>query len=137
MIAPLDRCEGERRKADALATLEANREPLVTAGRRALLTVLLERDTATADDVRDLVPCPVGTGPTAYGAVPVALARAGIIRRAGYVPTARPLAHARPVSVWTLADRGRAERWLRENPAPPDPPRSDAGAPAGTGTPAE
>ncbi len=146
MIAPLDRCEGERRKADALATLEANREPLVTAGRRALLRTLLTRDAATADDVRQLVKTPPGVDPKAFGAVPVGLARAGIIRRRGFVQTARPLAHARPVSEWTLADRGKAERWLLEHPEPlPQPPAAhlnpsptnDAGAPAATGTPAE
>lgn len=146
MNSPLDRTEGARRKGDALTNLEGFREPLVTAGRRALLQTLLTRDAATADDVRELVPVPPGVDPKAFGAVPAGLARDGIIRRLGFTQTSRPQAHARPVSIWGLADRGKAERWLLENPDPLpqssfapliSPPTNDAGVPAATGTPAD
>jgi hypothetical protein len=51
--------EGERRKADALTLLQAQREVFVRRGRRALLEAMLDGDgTATADDVRDAVKLP-------------------------------------------------------------------------------
>ena len=72
---------GERRKLEAHALLASRREVYVLRGRRALLTVLLARGTATADDVR-AVELPGGLNPTAFGVVPGHLARAGIIKPA-------------------------------------------------------
>ncbi len=100
--------------------LAHRRDFYVLRGRRALLVALLGTGEATADDVRDGLDLPAGIDPVCLGAVPLALVRAGIIRRAGYAPTCRPMAHARPVSVWTLADREAAERWLRNHPDLPD-----------------
>jgi hypothetical protein len=115
-----DQAEGERRKADALVLLAARRETTIRRAQRALLRALLESGTATADDVRAAVELPPGINPKLFGAVPSTLARAGIIRRAGYATTGRPAAHARPVSVWTLADRDAAVRWLADHPDLPD-----------------
>lgn len=111
-----NQAEGERRKADALALLAARRELVVRRAQRALLRALLESGTATADDVRAAVELPPDIDPKVFGAVPGSLARAGIIRRVGYAETCRPAAHARPVSVWTLADRDAAARWLADHP---------------------
>lgn len=110
--------EGERRKNEALSMLAERREPLVRQAQRALLERLLVAGTATADDVRDVVELPPGVDPKAFGAVPGALARAGIIRADGFEKTARPEAHARPVTRWTLANRCKAERWLSDHPPP-------------------
>ena len=44
-----------------------------------------------------------------------------IIEAAGFTKTCRPTAHARPVSVWTLADRTAAVNWLDANPELPEP----------------
>lgn len=110
------RKEGERRKQDALLTLEAIREFIVEQGRRALLDRLQLGGTATADDVRDAVEVPTGVNPKCLGAVPGALARAGIIRAVGFAKSSRPEAHARPVTNWELADRGKAEAWLAAHP---------------------
>jgi hypothetical protein len=112
---------GERLKADALTLVADRRAVYVRRGQRALLTALLAVGQATADDVRDALDLPPGIDPVCLGAVPLALARAGIIRRVGYSPTCRPTAHARPVSVWTLADRAAAMRWLDTHPDLPDP----------------
>ncbi len=112
--------DGERRKLDALAMLADRRDLCVLRGRRALLTALLAAGEATADAVRDALDIPDGIDPVCLGAVPGALARAGIIRRLGYLPTCRPDAHARPVSVWTLADRAAAVQWLADHPDRPD-----------------
>jgi len=113
--------EGDRRKFDALATLAERREIYVLRGRRALLHALLGLGNATADDVRAMVELPGDVDPKCLGAVPGALARKGIIRAVGYRRSARPEGHARPVTVWRLADRAAAERWLREHPDRPDP----------------
>jgi hypothetical protein len=120
--------KGERRKADAFALLSAHREAVVRRAQRALLMVLLETGSTTADDVRELVKLPSGIGPKCFGAVPPPLARAGIIRADGYAKTCRPEGHARPVTVWILADRQAAERWLRDHPDLPDPCESEGAA---------
>lgn len=110
------RAVGEARRDEALALLANRRDLYVLRGRRALLTAVLAVGQATADDVRDALELPADIDPVCLGAVPVALARAGIVRRVGYVPTCRPDAHARPVSLWALADRAAAIRWLADHP---------------------
>ncbi len=112
-----DSDEGERRKAETLAALAKRRSVYVRRGQRALLTALLTAGEASADDVRNAVELPPGIDPVCLGAVPGALARTGIIRRVGYVSTCRSVAHARPVALWTLADRQRALAWLADHPA--------------------
>ena len=107
---------GEGRRDEALATLAEKRELYVLRGRRALLAALLAHGTATADDVRAAVELPPGIDPKCFGAVATPLAKAGIIEREGFAQTSRPTAHARPVSIWKLADHGKAERWLLDNP---------------------
>ena len=109
--------EGERRKENTLATFEARRETIVIAGRRVLLLRLLESPTATADDVREALELPTGLDARCLGAVPSGLARAGIIRSAGYVRSERPERHASPIQVWTLADHAGAIAWLRTIPS--------------------
>ena len=113
--------EGERRKLDAHATLEARRELFILRGRRALLLRLLDEGEATADDVRAAVELPDGIDPVCLGTVPGELARAGIVERIGFAKTARPEAHARPVSVWRLVDRAAAITWLAAHHDRPDP----------------
>jgi hypothetical protein len=124
--------EGERRKDAAHALLEARREVYLRRARRALLWRLLEVGTATADDVADrLGPAPEGIDRRFLGTVPGPLARAGIIRRADFVPSARPSRHASILSVWMLADPAGAIAWLARNPDLPEP-DDEAGAPSPT-----
>lgn len=118
--------EGERRKLDAHATLEARRELYVNRGRRALLAALLRRGTATADDVRLAVELPADVRPVCLGAVPGHLARAGIVRRLDFVSTTRPVGHARPVTRWELINRDAATQWLSAHPDRPDPHNTEA-----------
>jgi len=113
--------EGERRKLDAHALLEACREVYLLRGRRALLRRLLDVAEATADDVRHAVELPEGIDPVCLGAVPGPLARARIIERVGFTASSRGDAHARPVSVWRLANRAGALAWLATHPDRPDP----------------
>ena len=61
-----------------------------------------------SDDVRDLVPIPAGISPKLVGCVFRDLADAGILRRFGFRTSALPVAHARPLSVWRLADAASA-----------------------------
>lgn len=113
--------EGERRKAEAFATLESWREVLIRRARRVLLQVLLERGTATADDVREMIAAPEGINPKFFGVVPGLLARKGIIRANGYVKSWRPARHASPNTLWELVDRAAALAWLAAHPDLPDP----------------
>ncbi len=121
------RSASEMRRDAAHALLADRRAVYVRRGQRALLAALLATGTATADQVRDNVTLPADIDPVCLGAVPAALVRAEIIYRDGYAPTCRPTAHARPVSVWGLADRAAAERWLADHPDLPDPADDDLG----------
>lgn len=127
--AVMNATDGTSRKADAHALLEAHRELYVLRGRRALLAALLERGTATADDVRHAVELPDDLDPKCFGAVPRELVRLGLIEHAGFTTTARPKAHARPVSVWRLRDRAGAIAWLNSNADRPAPDCSGTGRP--------
>ena len=109
------RIEGRRLKASNLAVLDARRARHLVAARRVLLTVLLDRGKGSADDWRDVVTLPDGIDPVCFGAVPKPFALAGIIRRAGFIKTSRPVAHARPVSVWELVDPEAARLWLAKH----------------------
>lgn len=120
--------DGQTRKFDAHALLEARREVYVLRGRRALLARLLDAPEATADDVRDAVELPDAINPVCLGVVPGPLARAGIIERVGFEESRRPDAHARPVSVWRLVDRNAALAWLAAHPDRPDPTPNEAEA---------
>lgn len=125
MIAPIDdrdngQSEGEQRKQAQLANLRERRAIYVRRGQRVLLQALLFCGRATADDIRELVEIPPDIDPKLFGSVPGPLARAGIIKRVGYELTSRPMAHARPVSVWALANRAEAEKWLAANPDIPN-----------------
>jgi hypothetical protein len=70
--------------------------------------------------VRAAVELPPGVRPVALGAVPGPLALAGIIHATGYATTRRAEAHARPVTVWALADHVAALDWLSAHPDLPD-----------------
>jgi hypothetical protein len=112
--------DGQRRRFDVLATLRARNASRVRRAQCVMLTLLLERGRCTIDDVRDALG-PAGSDPARWlGSVPAELRRAGIIRRAGYAETRRAVAHARPVSVWELADRAAALHWLAGHPEPGD-----------------
>jgi hypothetical protein len=130
------RREGERRKDAAHRRLEARRDRLICRARRALLTHLLNAGTATADDVADSIgPGDPDIDPRWLGTVPGPLAVAGIIRRAGFVTSARPSRHASIISTWELADRAAALAWLARYPELPEPDEpDDAGATSPTPT---
>ena len=113
-----DRGEGERRKQAALSNLEQRRARCILRAQRALLERLLAVGRATADDVRAAVELPVDIDPKMFGAIPRGLVKSGIIEAVGYTKTTRPEAHARPVTVWGLTDRDKAEQWLRDHPVP-------------------
>ena len=113
----------------AHAILEARRKRFLTLARRELLAVLLERGTASADDVRERLTLPADIGPVCLGAVPKPFALSRIIRRIGLVTTTRPVAHARTISVWELVDPDAARQWLADHPAPlPHPTSTDEAA---------
>jgi hypothetical protein len=117
--------DGERRRDAALQLLRDRRASLIRRGQRALVGQLLSTGIATADDVRASQELSPGIDPRCMGAVPGELVFAGIIRPAGYVRTARPAGHGRPVLRWQLVDAAAARAWLAAHPALPDPDPAD------------
>ncbi len=114
-MLPLREPSGQELRDQALAAHEERRSDIIEAGRRALLRHLLVHGTATADDVRDAVTLPDGVNPVCLGAVPMGLARAGIIQCAGHQPSRRPERHGAPTAVWAIVDETAARRWLAEH----------------------
>lgn len=108
--------EGEARRDKALSLLRARRAALVRELQTAALRAALERGELCADDVRAVVPIPANISPKVVGAAFRELADAGILRRAGFRASTRPIAHARPLSVWRLADAAGAAAWLAAHP---------------------
>lgn len=122
MTAPLSKTsEGERRKREAFAALQAHRDVYIRRGRRALLTAMLHNDTATIDAARAVVELPPDLGPKLFGVVPGRLVRLGIVQPDGFIKSTRALSHARPIQRWRLIDRDAALAWLRDHPDRPDP----------------
>lgn len=114
MIAPTH-LDGAGRRDAVLDVLADTRRRYVLAMQRALLHAQLERGACSIDDVRDAVPLPPDIDPRCAGAVHLPLVRAGIIAESAYRPSARPIAHARRIITWILADAAGAERWLAEH----------------------
>lgn len=104
---------GELGKLQAHAVLRARYAHDVQRAQAALLRLLLTHGRATVDNVRAALGLPEGGRTRWLGAAVAELSRAGITRRAGYAPTTRRVAHARPVTLWELADPNAARAWLR------------------------
>lgn len=115
------RADGRRRRDSAHLVLMLRRERYVRSEQRVLLLCLLDHEIATVDDVRAAVVLPDDLDPTLTGAAMRALAVGGLIRGDGYVQTARPVAHARPVTIWRLVDAAAARQWLADHPEMPTP----------------
>jgi len=92
--------EGERRKRDKFAMLEARREVYVDRGRRALRIVVALLPVAAAATSRDLPDKPCGFLPLGFFF---------------------PQRHASYIQLWELADYAAAMRWLAGHPDRPDP----------------
>jgi hypothetical protein len=106
-ILPAGGADGEAPRGAALNLLRVRRATLVRC-TAAALRIALERGEVSADDVRAVVPIPPGISPKLVGGVFRDLADAGIFCRTGFRNSTRPAAHARPVSVWRLADPAAA-----------------------------
>jgi hypothetical protein len=107
---------GEARRDAALAILRVHRPVVFRDLTRAAVRIALDRGELTADVLRAVVPIPPGIRPVVVGAAIRDLALAGIIRRIGYRPSARPEAHARPLAVWHLTTIAAAHAWLAAHP---------------------
>lgn len=106
--------EGEARRDAALNLLRQHRAALIRQFQFAAIRVALETGEVTADDVRPLVEIPPGISPKLVGTAFRDLADAGFLRRDGFRNSRRALAHARPLSVWRLADPAAAAAFLEE-----------------------
>ncbi|MBM80690.1 MAG: hypothetical protein CMJ78_08865 [Planctomycetaceae bacterium] len=109
------RRSGQRLKQRTLSLFEPS-DVYVNRARRGMLVRMLKTGTATADDAYDAANLPPGIDARCLGSVPNPLARAGIIRRAGFVASSRPERHGSYITVWELHSRECAERWLLEHP---------------------
>lgn len=98
---------GEALRDEALERLRTHRAELIGECRAAALRVVTQCGEVCADDVRALVAIPADVSPKLVGVVFRDLAKAGVLRRAGFRNSKRPAAHARPLSVWELADDTR------------------------------
>ena len=107
---------GEARRDAALTVLAARRPALIRDIQRAAVRLALDAGTLTADDLRARVPIPAGIRPAVVGSAVRMLAVAGILAHTGYQRSVRPVAHARPLTVWRLADAARAAAWLAAHP---------------------
>ena len=108
--------EGERRKGEAFANLEAHREAILRKARRAFVTALLANGRATIDDVRSEVVLPPGMNPICFGPVASPFARLKFVHRIGFAETTRPEAHCRPVGVWETTSTTGLTNWLATHP---------------------
>ncbi|MEW6251505.1 MAG: hypothetical protein AB1716_12715 [Planctomycetota bacterium] len=108
----MDSDAGELEKLRAHSVLRARHAGDVAQAQAVLLRLLLANGRATVDELRAALGMGDGGRTRWLGAVAGELARAGIIRRAGWVATSRRVAHARPVSLWELADADAARAWL-------------------------
>lgn len=113
--------EAIRRREAAIERHQRRRPWRILAAQAALLRLLLDRDTASVEDLRDV--CAVTNGHDArwLGAVPRELRVRGIISHAGYHAGRRPESHGRPLSSWRIIDRPAALEWLAAH-APVSPP---------------
>ncbi|OWK35547.1 hypothetical protein [Fimbriiglobus ruber] len=95
--------EGEPRRGAALTLLSDHRADLIRECTAVAIRIALEQGEVCA-----VVPIPVDIPSKLVGCVGRELADAGILRRDGYRNSTRPAAHARPLSVWRLADASAA-----------------------------
>lgn len=109
-ILPNDSPDGEARRDAALNLLRVRRADLIRRCTVAALRVALERGEVVADDVRAAVPIPPGVSPKLVGYVFRDLEDARILRRVRFRNSTRPASHARPLSVWALADAAATAR---------------------------
>lgn len=107
-IVPIPAPSGDDLRDAALDALRDHRADLIRECAAAALRVALARGEVSADDVRAAVPIPADVNPVFVGCVFRDLAADGILRRAGFRNSTRPAAHARPVSVWAIADAAEA-----------------------------
>lgn len=113
--------EGERRKGEAFANLEAHRDFILLKARRVFAEVLIEKGRCTIDDVRAAIELPAGLNPVCFGPVPTLFARQRFIERVGFMDTTRAEARCRPVSIWELKSPHGVAQWLLEQPDRPPP----------------
>lgn len=113
--------EGERLRDLGLSVAERRRRRLARRWARRVVELALAGQKVTADDAHDELHLSDDIRHKWIGASFRALAVGGVIRRCGAEPSRRPVNHARLQSIWCLADRSVAERWLVDHPEIPAP----------------
>lgn len=122
---------GAAGKQWAFDLFQEHRAERLAEARRVLVAVLGETGQATINDVRQRMEIPTEYDPRWLGAVPGPLARRGIIRRVGYVPSGR--AHDRLIALWELVRLprpGELDEIATNRRKRPDGPEDEDGAAA-------
>ena len=104
----------------ALTLLRRTRADRIRDVKVAALRIVIRDGTVNADDVRAVVEIPPGVGPKFVGCAFRDLADSGAIRRTGYAPSKRPVAHARILAEWGLGVGPVAVALLAEQRRPAD-----------------
>jgi hypothetical protein len=85
------------------------------------LDAITEHGEASADDIRSRLTLPPDIDPTLIGPAVRQLRMAGVIKRVGRdAESSRPIAHGRPLPLWSVTTPEAAQQWRTENP-PPSP----------------
>lgn len=85
-------------------SLHDDRAAVIASAQRAMLDVLRDQPTASADDIRPRVTIPDGVHPAVIGCAIAGLHRDGLIAPVATIATSRPAGHAHLMRVWRLAD---------------------------------
>lgn len=107
---PANRCDA------AMGQLVDRRARWIRIAQRLIVRLALAGKTVSADDLRNIDVG--GIERNFFGAVFRLLNSAGVLIAAGYRPSEVPANHARPILMWVLRDRSKAEEWLRNHPDP-------------------
>jgi hypothetical protein len=102
--------EGGRLRDAALASHQSKHDAKLRQAESILLRVLLDRGSATIDDLRGLVE--IEPNARWLGALPKRLVGLEIVVHDGYVSSSRETSHARPVARWRMVGRAAAEARL-------------------------
>lgn len=107
--------EGRTRRDAAMWRLSTGKGTnFFDEGCPVFIKLLLARDVASINELREVFPPREGVSPNSYGPIVMSLSRAGLIRRVGDEPVTHRSAHARSVPRWQLIDRSEAVEWLRK-----------------------
>lgn len=122
--------EAEARRDAGMELAAMRKRWLIERDTLAFLDAIMDRPdrTASTDDTVDDLRDRFADGGRWRGSIPSTLARQGLIRHAGVIPSCRVSRHRGYVTLWRALDipaierrRSELRRWLTDNPEPVEP----------------